>query len=471
MDELKAILEAMEDAVFIVNDRYQIEYCNPIIFKEFGPLAGQTCYEYFHDRDDVCPWCKNQEVFQGKTVRWEWTSPKTGKTFDLFDAPLKKQDGTVVKLEIMHDVTARKQTEEALRVAEEEYRGIVENALEGMFQTSVDGRYLMANPALAEMLGYDSPQHLLTAITDIPLQIYVDPDDRTRLKSRLDEEGHIREFVTRFRRRDGDPIWVRLSIRQVKDAGGKVLHYEGMCENITERKQAELDLRQSETRLAQLSFQLMSAQETERSRIAREIHDELGQALAVLKCRVGLIENKLEPHQNLLREDCREILHYLDQVIEETRRLSKDLSPSIVEDLGLEPALHWLFKNFNKCNAIQLMLHMSPLEHRFSSQTAMFIYRIFQEGLTNIARHAQAGRVTVRIEKGEGQVHFLLEDDGRGFDPEETQSRVEPGRGLGLSTIRQRIRMLGGRLDLWSRPGQGTRLAFVIPLQKGGDRL
>lgn len=114
-DRLKSILDSMPDGVYIASQGHDIEYINPVIGKEFGPVSGRKCYEYFHDRTEVCPWCKNQEVFSGKSVRWEWHSSKTGKTYDLFDTPIAGERGELSKLEIFHDITERKQAEEQSR--------------------------------------------------------------------------------------------------------------------------------------------------------------------------------------------------------------------------------------------------------------------------------------------------------------------------------------------------------------------
>ncbi|MFP3975517.1 MAG: PAS domain-containing sensor histidine kinase [Chloroflexota bacterium] len=124
-DKLKNILDAMEDGVYIVNQQYDIEYVNPALEAQFGPVQGRKCYKYLHDRDTPCPWCKNQEVFAGKTVRWEWYSFKNGKTYDLVDTPLKNRDGSVSKLEIFRDITDRKRLEEK----KDEFIGLVSHEL------------------------------------------------------------------------------------------------------------------------------------------------------------------------------------------------------------------------------------------------------------------------------------------------------------------------------------------------------
>ncbi len=116
-DNLINILNSMEDGVYIVNQQYDIEYANPQLIKDFGPFDGAKCYKYFHDRQEVCPWCNNQEVFKGKTVRWEWFSPKSQKTYDLIDTPLKNLDGSISKLEIFRDITEIKRTEGQIKAS------------------------------------------------------------------------------------------------------------------------------------------------------------------------------------------------------------------------------------------------------------------------------------------------------------------------------------------------------------------
>jgi PAS domain S-box-containing protein len=128
-DNFTNVLKAMEDGVYIVNRNYDIEYVNPTLEKDFGPVNDQKCYEYFHDRKEVCPWCKNQEVFAGKSVRWEWHSSKTGRTYDLIDTPLRSPDGTVSKLEIFRDITEQKRSQEQIRRHSEELEELVERRM------------------------------------------------------------------------------------------------------------------------------------------------------------------------------------------------------------------------------------------------------------------------------------------------------------------------------------------------------
>jgi len=245
---------------------------------------------------------------------------------------------------------------------------------------------------------------------------------------------------------------------------------EALQTQITERQRAEEALRQSEKQLRSLSFQLLTAQEAERRRLSGELHDELGQALTVIKLQLSRIERNLKRDQGPLREDCKYTLQYIDRVIENVRRLSCDLSPFILEDLGLPAALRWMANEFTKHHQIQVSLDLPDTDHLLSEQAQIIIYRIFQEMLTNIVKHAQASRVSIAVQKEEGMLSFGVEDDGKGFDMKQYEVKKVTEKGLGLTTMKERVRMLAGSLNIWSQEGEGTRITFRIPIGKGETR-
>jgi signal transduction histidine kinase len=197
------------------------------------------------------------------------------------------------------------------------------------------------------------------------------------------------------------------------------------------------------------------------------LHDELGQALAVIKLQVNSIGKKLKKDQGAIRREWGDTLEYIDQTIESVRRLSRDLSPLILEDLGLLAALQWMVNEFTKHHQIQVSLDLPDTDHLLSDQAQIITYRIFQETLTNIVKHAQASHVSIAIQKDDGMLSFKVEDDGKGFDFKHLEVRNITEKGLGLTTIKERVQMLGGSLDIWSQKGEGTRITFKIPTDKG----
>ena len=228
------------------------------------------------------------------------------------------------------------------------------------------------------------------------------------------------------------------------------------------------ELRGVNDRLRSLSSELLTAQEKERKRIAAELHDEIGASLAVLRIEFTLIENKLSEAQTELRERCRRNLEYIEQVADNVSRLSRNLSPYLLEDLGLSAALRSLFSNFSKRFRIRATLNIPEMDHLFPQDVETNIYRIIQESLTNIGKHAQARHVSMVTEIGDDGVRFIVEDDGKGFDPEQEIRKDPIKRGMGLTTMEERVRILGGSFDLWSQEGQGTRITFCIPKKNGG---
>jgi signal transduction histidine kinase len=241
-----------------------------------------------------------------------------------------------------------------------------------------------------------------------------------------------------------------------------------VAHNITDLKKAEEALRESETRLRSLSFQLMKAQEKERMRLSKELHDELGQALALLKHRIRSIQNELQKAQSSLREECEETNRYIDEIIENVRRLSRDLSPSILEDLGLTSALQWLTENFDKQYSFVTSFYADNIDDLFSKESQTNLYRISQEALSNIAKHAEAKHVSLAVKENEGSISLIIEDEGKGFDVNKARAIHSPEKGLGLDAMEERAHMLGASLAIDSQVGKGTSITLTIPREKVG---
>jgi len=248
-NKLKSIHDAMPDGVYIVNQDFDIEYINPVIEKEFGPVKGRKCYDYFHDRKEVCPWCKNQEVFTGKSVQWEWNSPKTGKIYDLFDTPLRNTDGSISKLEFFHDITDLKGTEKALRQSEGLLKNVLETLPIGVWVTDKTGKILHGNLAGqkiwagAKYVGIDQYGQYKGWWVDTGKRI--EPDEWaaaraiTKGESSLNEEVEIECF-------DGTHKIILNSAIPIRDVNQEIIGAIIVNQDIAERKRADEALRESE---------------------------------------------------------------------------------------------------------------------------------------------------------------------------------------------------------------------------------
>ncbi len=460
-NKLKEILDTMPEGVGIVNQQHAIEYVNPYLRNQFGPIEGRKCFEYFNGRTDACPWCTNPEVFSGKSARWEWTSSKTLKIYDIFDTPYVNGSGTISKLELFHDITERKKAEKALRESEERFRMLVETMNEGLGIIDEKGVWTYVNEGLCNMLGYFPGD-----LTGRRVAEFMDETNQDMLNERIakGKNGDSNPYEVIYRRADGTKRNALVSPKPIFGEGRQPNGSFAIITDITELKQTEDSLRNSERELRYLSSQLLMAQESERRRISRELHDELGQSLALLKLQLSLTKKKLPEG---LHHQYEEQMHSIDQIIENVRRLSRDLRPAALDDLGFSAALQWLVRNFEKNFSVKITLDAPDIDPVLPHDAQIMIYRVFQEALTNVGKHAGAKNVSVSIKRQEDQVFFVVKDDGKGFDLTKALTNHPLERGLGLSTMEERIRMLKGSLTLWSQEGAGTRISFTIPISNG----
>ncbi len=259
---------------------------------------------------------------------------------------------------------------------------------------------------------------------------------------------------------DGEEIPVSQVILVHRDQDGQDQFYSTIARDIRDRRETEAQLRG-------LTSQLLTAQEQERRRLSRELHDELGQSLLVLKMQIRALERRLADSPQ--RQDCDRSLRYIDEIIENVRRLSRDLSPAVLDDLGLSAALRHLLDEFRRHPDFpQIHAEMEQVDEFLSREVQINLYRVFQEALTNIAKHAGASRVDIRLELRGGRIVGTVADDGRGFDLPGLRAEAEGLHGLGLAAMEERLRILGGVFQVDSRPGGGSRINFSLPVQEGG---
>jgi signal transduction histidine kinase len=233
---------------------------------------------------------------------------------------------------------------------------------------------------------------------------------------------------------------------------------------IAEHKQTVEALKETDKHIRILSSRLINAQEVERRRISMELHDELGQALNATKLHMRVIEKGLKEDQRAIRDECETLIDYMDNIIENVRRLSLALSPTVLEDLGLASALKWLINSLSKVPDMKITADVEEIDQFFPRSDWITIYRVMQEAIANIGKHSSAKNVFVDIHRRDNSVHFLIQDDGKGFDLEQQSGKVLLDKGLGLTTMTERVRAMDGVLNLWSQETKGTRIIFSVPL-------
>ncbi|MFH0726420.1 MAG: PAS domain S-box protein [Pseudomonadota bacterium] len=363
--------------------------------------------------------------------------------------------------QLLHEIEHRARIEEALRESEQEYRLLVEKQMDLIAKLDTSGAILFVSSSYCITLG--KPQEELLGKKYLSL---IDEGERETvakaiLKSYSPPFSAYVEARTVTRHGSRWYAWV---FTAMLDKDGLVTATLSVGRDIAELKQAEQALKDSKKKLQVLYSHFIMAQEEERKRIASDLHDDLGQTLAVLKLRIQSIQKKLPgDHVGLFRE-CEETLSYINEIIEHVRRLSHDLSPAVLDDLGLVEALKSLVREFARHSQLKLTLDMENIDNLFSSASAVILYRVFQEVFTNIEKHSEANHVKIGVKKHWNQVRFVIEDDGKGFDMGKLEFKSPHESGLGFSSISERITILGGKLSVKSRPGKGTMISFSIPI-------
>lgn len=357
------------------------------------------------------------------------------------------------------------QEQAALHASEMRFRLLAEHAQDLIYRyrLSPEPGFEYVSPSATAITGYTPEEHYADPQLGVML---VHPDDRPLLQ-RLSEhpETASKPLTLRWRRKNGTLIWTEQINRLVCDADGRPIAIEGIARDITARKQVEEALQNALTaeqaardRLQALSARLIAVQEEERRHLARELHDEIGQSLTGLSL-VLTMGPSLPP--DLLHTQLAEARRQVTTLITQVRHRSLDLRPSMLDDLGLRPALEWYLARYTEQTGVALDVRLQGIARRFDPLIELTAYRIVQEALTNVARHAGARYAAVHVWVVNDQLVIQVADEGRGFNVE---AAFAAHTSSGLTGMRERAILLGGDLTIESEPGQGARLLADLPL-------
>ncbi len=418
------------------------------LFSFMDEAGAELCRHYLERREQGVSE-QHDFAFQRSDGTNLYASVETG--------PLTDSKGCYTgALACVADITERREMEEAVRASEEKYRSLVDGMLDG-YVVVRGNRILFANKVIADSLGV-RPENLV-GTSFLPI---LAPESReaSRAINKSTRRGEAPPDLAELTlvTQDGATVPVEVRIREIDYEGQRA--YSVLLRDITERKAGEEALRSLQRRLRSLASRLAVVEERERRRLAEQVHDRIGQTLAILKLKLGELRLALEDAG--LKGQFDDLRQLLDQALEDTRSVTFELSPPILHELGLEAALEWLADQVEEHYHLRCRFSDDGRSKPLGDDTRAFLFRAAHELLMNVVRHAQARQVKFSACRRENVIRVTVEDDGTGFDAAKAESKTS---GFGLFSIDQRLTELGGHVEIQSKRGKGTRVTLVVPLE------
>lgn len=333
------------------------------------------------------------------------------------------------------------------------YAFLVDQSIAGMYVIQ-DERFQYVNATWAALVGITPEEMIGRPVSDfVPTEFLGEVLDR--LRRRIEGNPPTMRYITQGRHRDGHVVLIEVHGTRMPYRGRPAVVGVGI--DVTERVRSEEALKKSNEQLQQLASHTSRLLEDQRVKLSREVHDVLGGMLTSMKMDVTRVLRRADTPE--LKEITEGLLALTQETIAAVRRIAEDLRPGVLDHLDLSVALSQALESLQGRHGIACRFEGAPTSLRLSPKAATAVYRVAQEALTNVARHANARHVHMRMEEDAEALHLSIEDDGIGFDPSQPRQHS-----LGLLTMRERMRELGGRLDVDSSPGAGTRLDITVPL-------
>jgi PAS domain S-box-containing protein len=525
-DLLQLVVDNIPSLIFWKDRKSVFQGCNRPWAKAVGfehphEVIGKTDYDLYPETVNVEEYIeKDRHVLnQGEIEYHTEYKPNKNIWYDTRKIPIRDPNGNIVGLlATIENITKRKKAEEALRIAEENYRSIFENALEGIFQSTPDGKFISVNPAMARIYGYDSPEQLIEEITDIYTQIYVDPESREIFEILMAENPEVKALQYQSYRRDGSIFWVEENTRAVKDEQGNLLYYEGIIQDIEQRKQAEQLLanyshtleEKIEERTQELQQEIQERKQKEKdleeakkaaeaanqakSRFIANMSHELRTPLnaiigfAQLLQRNRTFNQEQQQQLEIINQSGEHLLSLINNILDlskiEANKIKLQEKPLDLHHLLYD--LQSLFSLKLQNRGIQLNFQIDPNLSQFIISDEGKIRQILINLLGNAIKFTRQGTVTLRafnhLKNGSDitdfcTVCFEVEDTGMGiaeheleqlfvaFEQTTSGQQIQQGTGLGLAISHKFIQLMGGEITVTSQVNQGTCFRILFPFK------
>ncbi|HSW55969.1 MAG TPA: PAS domain S-box protein [Ignavibacteriaceae bacterium] len=421
-----------------------------IVYAETEQEAALKSYQRDIRNDEI------KTFFERENALWD--GKKTW--FEFSNSFLTLPDEHKITLSIIKDISERKKSEIELRESESRFKMLFNNANDAVFVTQLSndksyGDFIEVNEVACTRLGYTKEEFLQLSPSAIVSQKSIN-DFNMNMERLLKEEHVICDLVHRAKDKKLIPVEISSHLFLYNNKRTVL----SIARDISERKQAEEKLKRTSKLLRELATHLQSVREEERTMIAQEIHDELGQVLTALKIQISLLANKLNDDQKPLKQKINSLSDMIDASVESVQKISSKLRPGILDELGLIAAIEWQAEDFEKLTNIKCSLVLPKQEIELEKNKSTAIFRIFQEALTNIARHSQATKAAISLLNHQSNIYLEIQDNGKGI----SQDQIKDYKSLGLHGMEERAMVFGGQVYIDGIAGKGTTVKVEIPI-------
>ncbi|MHB9072693.1 MAG: PAS domain S-box protein [Desulfobaccales bacterium] len=456
----RELVENAHDGIWIIDEQGLIKFVNRRMREITGQeaLEGRSIYDLV-DQDnhklleDVMAQNRMNRVAQQEL---DITCQNRGLASVIMSSVPMFEDGHFTgAFAMISDITA-------LRETEKRFRKIFEEAAHGMSLVDMEGCIQDVNPALLKMLGFNKNE-----LVGKSFKALLFPEDAMRngrlFKELCDGKRDSYSRETRYRHKDNRIVWGQVTVSLLRTTGGAPQYAVAMVADITHRKKAEEDIRTYQEQLQSLASELSLTEERERRRLATDLHDHIGQALAVSKIKLGVLQKSAaSPEQAKPLSEVRELI---EQMIHDTRSLTFELSLPVLYELGFEAAVEWFAKHVRSQHGINVEVQQDMVPIPMDDEIKVLLFRSVRELMINIVKHAQARNARVTIRREDDGINIAVEDDGVGIKDVQRDPRLKSNSGFGLFSIRERLHYLGGQVQVESEHGRGTKITLIVPRQ------
>jgi len=455
-EKFRMLIQQASDGIIITDENGKLINVNETVEKITGysetELQGLNIYTLFYNSDGVNLPFRYNEMMKGVTVLTERViKRKDGRMLNVEVSSKQMPDGLFQG--IIRDITERKLVEEALRNSEKKYRVLFNENPLPMWIIALQGKtFLDVNTAALLSYGYSKEEFLA-----------LDPGDLnhagSEVQTEYESDGDMRFSITLdHQKKDGSVIKVNIISHDIVYEGTPAVLV--LAHDITAKYEAEENLQRSHEALRELASHVETVREAERTHMAREIHDELGQQLTGLKMDISWLAKKINSADEAVNDKIKATIGLIDKTVITVRRIATELRPSILDDLGLVAAMEWQSEEFEKRAEIRSQFSSNVSHVTVSTDIATGIFRIFQESLTNVSRHSKATEVISSLWYEHDILTLMIEDNGVGFD----EQLILNKKTLGLLGMKERALLINGTYEINGNSGKGTNVRITVPL-------